>query len=148
MDPDAERALVELKAELESLNYNRPLGLESAPLVRQMLDDLILTTEKYEELRHKSSSAETNRDLAQNQVCCCGPWAGLSIARQGGAGPALSDTVLFDWAVSRVQVYSLRRDHARLTRENNQVRCVCFCLVVWLFGLVVDGFLCGSFIWT
>lgn len=86
MDPEAERSLVQLKSELEALDYNQPLGLESAPLVRQLLDDLVLTTENYESLRQRATQAEANRDLLQNQV------------------------------------YSLRRDHARLTRENNQVR--------------------------
>lgn len=38
-------AFAALRRQLNSLNYVAPLGIESAPLVRAMLDDLLATTE-------------------------------------------------------------------------------------------------------
>lgn len=63
----------------------QPLGIESAPLVQQLLEDLVVTTTNYEALRERAETSEQGRDLLQNQV------------------------------------YALRKEHARVTRENNQV---------------------------
>ena len=61
-EPTQEAAYVELKQQLHALDYRQTLGLDSAPLVRRLLDDLLLTTNEYETLRLAKEDVE--RELA------------------------------------------------------------------------------------
>jgi hypothetical protein len=63
-----ERAFLQLKGQLESLGYTEPLGIESAPIVAKLLDDLVLTTESFELLRDKCDKAERAAAVAQDEV--------------------------------------------------------------------------------
>eukprot|EP00514_Thraustochytrium_sp_LLF1b_P011398 CAMPEP_0184559346 /NCGR_PEP_ID=MMETSP0199_2-20130426/46382_1 /TAXON_ID=1112570 /ORGANISM="Thraustochytrium sp., Strain LLF1b" /LENGTH=333 /DNA_ID=CAMNT_0026956633 /DNA_START=68 /DNA_END=1066 /DNA_ORIENTATION=- len=75
----------ETKAELEAMEYTEFLGLDSMPLVRKLLDDLMLTTESHGKQQGKIMVLNKEIGLAQEQL------------------------------------FGIRRENARLVRENNQL---------------------------
>lgn len=68
MDASVEHAFVELKRQLEVLDYVEPLGIESAPLVRRLFEDLVLTTENYEVMRQKADGLEAAASRARERL--------------------------------------------------------------------------------
>lgn len=58
MEAAAERAFAQLKMQLSALSYTEPVGVESAPLVQRLLNDLVLTSESFEAMRERAEAAE------------------------------------------------------------------------------------------
>ena len=60
-----------LRARLQDLRYHQPLGLESAPLVEQLLADLLRSNEQLGEQRSHAEVAGQELVIAQTQVHPC-----------------------------------------------------------------------------
>ena len=60
--------LAALKSKLASLRYQQPLGLESAPLVESLLDDLVRSQQKQAELAAIAESRADEISLAEQHV--------------------------------------------------------------------------------
>ena len=66
--PSPQERFALLRAKLQDLRYHQPLGLESAPLVEQLLADLLRSNEQLGEQRSHAEVAGQELVIAQTQV--------------------------------------------------------------------------------
>ena len=65
-DANAEKKFLLLKKRLDALHYCQPLSIDSAALVDRLLNDLIKTTEGYQNLKKQLDENNTNLIKAES----------------------------------------------------------------------------------
>ena len=62
------RRLSQLKTQLSQLRYDQPLGIESAPLVERLLDDLMKSNQQQAELSTLADKRANELGIAEQHV--------------------------------------------------------------------------------
>jgi chromosome segregation ATPase len=122
MDPSAQRSFQskvysELKARLDALHYTQPLGKESAALVEHLLDDLLKTTEGFQQLKRRVQESQAN---LQQQIQTALEPLQTDNARLLLEKNALTLELVRTKEACDAQVHSLFEKVGRLDRENSE----------------------------